>query len=94
MASPDLQASFRQHQAGNLDAAIAGYRAFLQQQPQHAEANRLLGLALFGRGEVAPAREVLERAAGLAPPNAALLNDLGNARRAGYRPLQATYPPG
>jgi predicted O-linked N-acetylglucosamine transferase (SPINDLY family) len=55
----------------------------LQQQPQHAEANRLLGLALFGRGEVAPAREVLERAAGLAPPNAALLNDLGNARRAG-----------
>ena len=83
MASPDLQASFRQHQAGNLDAAIAGYRAFLQQQPQHAEANRLLGLALFGRGEVAPAREVLERAAGLAPPNAALLNDLGNARRAG-----------
>ena len=83
MASPDLQASFRQHQAGNLDAAIAGYRAFLQQQPQHAEANRLLGLALFGRGEVAPAREALENAVRLAPPNAALFNDLGNARRAG-----------
>ena len=45
MASPDLQASLRQHQAGNLDAAIAGYRAFLQLEPQHAEANRLLGLA-------------------------------------------------
>jgi predicted O-linked N-acetylglucosamine transferase (SPINDLY family) len=83
LASPDLQASFRQHQAGNLDAAIAGYRAFLQQQPQHAEANRLLGLALFGRGEVAPAREALENAVRLAPPNAALFNDLGNARRAG-----------
>lgn len=82
MALPDLQASFRQHQAGNLDAAIAGYRAFLQQQPQHAEANRLLGLALFGRGEVAPARAALENAAGLAPPDAALWNDLGNARRA------------
>ena len=82
MASPDLQASLRQHQAGNLDAAIAGYRAFLQQQPQHAEAQRLLGLALFSRGQVAPAREALERAASLAPPNAALLNDLGNARRA------------
>ena len=82
MASPDLHASLRQHQAGNLDAAIAGYRAFLQEQPNHAEANRLLGLALFARGQVAPAREALERAAGLAPPNAALLNDLGNARRA------------
>ena len=82
MASPDLHASLRQHQAGNLDAAMAGYRALLQEQPDHAEANRLLGLALFARGQVAPAREALERAAGLAPPNAALLNDLGNARRA------------
>jgi predicted O-linked N-acetylglucosamine transferase (SPINDLY family) len=54
----------------------------LQEQPNHAEANRLLGLALFARGQLAPAREALERAAGLAPPNAALLNDLGNARRA------------
>jgi predicted O-linked N-acetylglucosamine transferase (SPINDLY family) len=43
----------------------------------------LLGLALFGRGEVAPAREALENAVRLAPPNAALFNDLGNARRAG-----------
>lgn len=82
MALPDLQASLRQHQAGNLDAAMAGYRAFLQEQPNHAEANRLLGLALFARGQVEPAREALERAAGLAPPTAALLNDLGNARRA------------
>ena len=61
---------------------MAGYRAFLQEQPNHAEANRLLGLVLFARGQVAPALEALERAAGLAPPNAALLNDLGNARRA------------
>ncbi|MCA3313155.1 MAG: tetratricopeptide repeat protein [Roseomonas sp.] len=82
MASPDLHASLRQHQAGNLDAAIAGYRALLQEQPNHVEANRLLGLALFARGEVAPAREAFERAASLAPPNAVLLNDLGNARRA------------
>ena len=37
MASPDLQASLRQHQAGNLDAAIAGYRAFLHLEPQQAE---------------------------------------------------------
>jgi protein O-GlcNAc transferase len=82
LAPPDLQAFLRQHQAGNLDAAMAGYRAFLQEQPNHAEANRLLGLALFARGQVAPAREALERAANLAEPNAALLNDLGNARRA------------
>jgi predicted O-linked N-acetylglucosamine transferase (SPINDLY family) len=82
LAPPDLQASLRQQQAGNLDAAIAGYRAVLQQEPHHAEAHRLLGLALFARGEVAPARAALESAASLAPPNAALLNDLGNARRA------------
>ncbi|MFM8614562.1 MAG: tetratricopeptide repeat protein, partial [Alphaproteobacteria bacterium] len=65
-----------------LDAAIAGYRAILQQEPNHAEANRLLGLALFARGELAPARAALEHAVSLAPANAALLNDLGNARRA------------
>ncbi len=82
MASPDLQASLRQHQAGKLDAAIAGYRAFLQQEPNHAEANRLLGLALFARGEVTSARAALEHAVSLSPANAALLNDLGNARRA------------
>ena len=57
MALPDLHASLRQHQAGKLDAAMAGYRAFLQEEPNHAEANRLLGLALFARGQVAPARE-------------------------------------
>jgi len=82
LAPPDLQASLRQHQAGNLNAAIAGYRAFLQQQPEHVEANRLLGLALFARGQLPPAREALELAANLAPSNAALLNDLGNVRRA------------
>jgi tetratricopeptide (TPR) repeat protein len=58
-----LHASLSQHQAGNLDAAMAGYRAFLQEQPNHAEANRLLGLALFARGQVADARAALERAA-------------------------------
>ena len=82
MAAPDLQASLRQHQAGNLDAAMAGYRALLKRRPEHVEANRLLGLALFARGQVVDAREALERAASLAPPNAALLNDLGNVRRA------------
>ena len=82
MASPDLQASLRQHQAGNLAAAIAGYRAFLQQQPNHAEANRLLGLAQFARGQLAPACEALERAARLAPNNPEVLNDLGNVLRA------------
>jgi len=82
LASPDLQASLRQHQAGKLDAAIAGYRAILRQEPQHVEAHRLLGLALFARGEVAPALAALEHAVSLAPANAALLNDLGNARRA------------
>ncbi|MCA3281112.1 MAG: tetratricopeptide repeat protein [Roseomonas sp.] len=82
MASPDLQASLRQHQAGNLDAAIAGYRAFLQEYPYNLEALQLLGRALFARGEAAPALEALEHAASLAPANAALLNDLGNARRA------------
>ena len=82
MASPDLQASLRQHQAGKLDAAIAGYRAILRREPNHVEANRLLGLALFARGEVAPALAALEHAVSLAPGNAALLNDHGNARRA------------
>ena len=35
MASPDLQASLRQHQSGNLDAAIAGYRAYRMMWQRH-----------------------------------------------------------
>ncbi len=35
LASPDLQASLRQHQSGNLDAAIAGYRAYRMMWQRH-----------------------------------------------------------
>lgn len=82
MALPDLHEPLRHHQGGNLEAAITGYRAFLRQQPDHAEAHQLLGLALFARGDIQPAREALERAAKLAAPSAPLLNDLGNICRA------------
>lgn len=82
LASPHLQASIRHHQAGNLDAAIAGYRAFLKKYADDVQAMRLLGLALFARGQMAAAVEALDRAATLTPEDATLLNDLGNARRA------------
>lgn len=82
VALPDLHEPLRHHQGGNLEAAITGYRAFLRQQPDHAEAHRLLALALFAHGQIASAREAMENAARLAPRSAVIFNDLGNLRRA------------
>ena len=48
--------------AGNVDAAEAGYRAILAKQPSQPDAIVGLAAILAGKGETAPAEDLLDRA--------------------------------
>ena len=60
-----LQQAVAAHQAGNLDAAIRGYRVYLKVRPEAIDARSNLGAALAGAGRYAEAiaeyREALKR---------------------------------
>ena len=78
------------HEAGEMNAAIAGYRAVLAEQPDYAPAQHLLGVLLRDRGQRREAEQALEAALAAAPayPEAriALANlyrESGRARTAG-----------
>ena len=90
---PDLSAmlaqAMRRHGAGELDAAAALYRQVLATQPQHPDANHLLGVAAHQRGRHQQAVEHIERALAQRPGNADYLNNLGEAYRALRRFEQA-----
>jgi len=86
-AADPLQAALALHQAGRLEDAIRAYRRLLPADRGGVQVNRLLGLALFARGEGAEALRHLRAAAARAPRDPALLNDTGNVLRAlGRRP--------
>jgi len=55
------------HQRGDPDAAIAGYRDVLAEQPGHAPAHYLLGVLLGQMGQGAAAQEALAAAVEAAP---------------------------
>jgi protein O-GlcNAc transferase len=78
----DLRHCIEHHQAGRLDDAIACYRRALPNDASGAQVNRLLGLALFAKGDAAAALPHVEAAAARQPRDPALLNDLGNILRA------------
>ncbi|WP_137127034.1 glycosyltransferase family 41 protein [Roseomonas sp. HF4] len=81
-AADPLQAALALHQAGRLDEAIRAYRRLLPADRGGVQVNRLLGLAMFARGDGAAALRHLQAAAARAPRDAALLNDTGNVLRA------------
>ncbi len=85
-ADDPFPAALAAHRRGDLDTALAGYRASLSQAPDAPEILRLFGLALYQRGALAEARNVLSRAAALHPPAGADLAlpllDLGEAKAA------------
>lgn len=56
---------------GDFAAALAAARRLTESQPDNAEAQHLLGLALQRNGEFAAAQAAFERAAALAPENPA-----------------------
>ena len=60
-----FEAALRDHQSGNLDAAIAGYRASVDRAPHIADPWHLLGVALHQKGDSALARQLIETAIGL-----------------------------
>lgn len=74
-----LAAAARLQAEGALDEAIAAYRRIADEQPDMAEAQHQLGLALSDGEHWQPAVDALERAIGLDPANAPALNSLALA---------------
>lgn len=92
-----LQEAYNLHQAGRLDEAEFGYRAWLSRSPGDADAWHLLGMLRHQRGDSADALRLITRAQELQPDNpqlevglATLLRQAGDpaaARRAYDRAL-------
>ena len=47
-----FQDIMRIHQQGNLDQAAQAYESIIREQPNHPDANHLLGLILHSRGQI------------------------------------------
>lgn len=62
-----------QAQSGRLDLAIPTLQAVLQQDPRHAEAARILGMAIFQSGQHAQGLSLMQQAVSAAPDRADLL---------------------
>lgn len=88
-AAVDLRQCVSLHQAGRLDDAIQCYRRLLPQDSSGIQVNRLLGLALFAKGEAAAALTHIRAATDRAPKDPTLLNDMGNVLRALGRQAEA-----
>ncbi|HEU0277149.1 MAG TPA: tetratricopeptide repeat protein [Rhodanobacteraceae bacterium] len=72
-----LEDLLKLHRAGRLDEAEAGYRQCLAAAPDDVAALHLLGILRGQRGDAAEGIQLLERAAGLDPENAACQQTLG-----------------
>ncbi|MEQ8250763.1 MAG: tetratricopeptide repeat protein, partial [Oceanibaculum nanhaiense] len=88
-ADDRLAEAVSRHQGGDLLGALAAYKRILQQHPDHAACQHLLGVALLQSGRVAEALEALQRSIELAPGEPAFLTSLGAARRAAGQPEEA-----
>ncbi len=77
------------HQRGDLDAALAGYRAALALAPAHPHALHYLGVIMYQRLRLAEALPLLERAAQLIPEEPEFHNNLGLALAAADRSDEA-----
>ena len=74
-----LNEALAHHKAGRLQEAEEGYLEILRADPDHAEANHLLGLAAFQAGRHGPASEHISRAIRSNPGQAQYHKNLGNA---------------
>jgi predicted TPR repeat methyltransferase len=77
-----LRAAVSHHQAGRTELAERLYRDILAALPDHPDALQFLGVLLHGRGESREGAAMLRAASRLAPENASIWNNLGNALRA------------
>lgn len=69
------------HQQGRLHDAKTGYEDVLKQQPAHAQACYLLGVANAQEKKFAEAEEWIQKSLTLEPDNPAALCNLGNVQR-------------
>lgn len=77
-----LASAFKHHQAGRLEEAVALYRRILAARPEHADANHLLGVVAYQRGDHGRAIQLIEKALALNPNAAAYHKNLGSAYQA------------
>jgi len=77
------------HRAGKLAQAEQIYRSVLAEQPDHVDANYLLGLIELDRGKFSVAVELIERAGRKAPNNPLHLLNLGRALEGEGKPAEA-----
>ena len=77
------------HRAGDLEAAERGYRAILEECPDHIDALHMSGMVAYQRGDHARAIALIERAAGLGRPNASIYTNLGTVYTAAGRATDA-----
>jgi protein O-GlcNAc transferase len=80
--SPDIEAAITLHEQGRLAEAEAIYRRALVNDPNHAQALHLLGLAAHQRDANETAVEFITRAVSIDPSNGLQHFNLGNALRA------------
>jgi predicted O-linked N-acetylglucosamine transferase (SPINDLY family) len=69
--------ALEQHRAGRLAEAELGYRAILQQAPEHADSLNLLGVIALQSGNLESALALVQRAVALRPDAAVCRNNLG-----------------
>ena len=72
-----LEAGLAHHRAGRLDDAQALYRRILERQPGHPGAQHYLGVMALGRGDLAEAAQLMDRALAQAPDDAEILGNRG-----------------
>jgi Tfp pilus assembly protein PilF/SAM-dependent methyltransferase len=77
--TPILHQAFAHHQAGRLEAAMAGYRQVLSLDPGNVAALANLGNALCQMGGALEAEALFHRALALAPGDVEMHNNLGTA---------------
>jgi protein O-GlcNAc transferase len=80
-SSPTIESAFKYHQAGNLAEAEKLYRQILTKQPQHIDANHLLGVLAHQVGNYAVAISYIQKAIRLNPKNPDFYGNLGEAYR-------------
>ncbi len=77
--APALREAVLLHQQGSLDAAMARYRQFLDDDPSNPAALQLLGVLHSQRGEYGAAIEYMQASLELFPEQPEVANNLGNA---------------
>lgn len=77
-----LASALKHHQTGRLEEAEALYRRILAARPEHADANHLLGVVAYQRGDHLRAIQLIEKALAISPEAAAYHKNLGSAYQA------------